>query len=192
VSLDETMQSKNPRWVVIIGAPGSGKTTILNYIKASGYHVEPEAARVVIQKQLQQGNPVLPWTDRVAFDRLILPVLREAFERARPGQTVFYDRGLPDLIGWALYEGLDPSFYLTLAKQYRYEHTAYFALGDSSYEANIERPYTFDQAQLIYENLVQGYRMAEYNVCSIPASKTGCQGASWLLSKLGLRSWARD
>ena len=100
------MQSKfNSRRVVITGAPGSGKTTILNYIKARGYHVEPEAARVVIQKQLQHENPVLPWTDRVAFDRLMLPVLREAFERARPRQIIFYDRGLPDLIGWACMKG---------------------------------------------------------------------------------------
>src|SRR5262245_34039079 len=123
------MQVKSSlRRVVITGAPGSGKTTILDYINARGYHVEPEAARMVIQRQLQRKNPVLPWTDRRAFDQLILPVLQESFERAPPGQTTFYDRGLPDLIGWALYEGLDPSFYLILTSQYRYEDTVYFTV----------------------------------------------------------------
>ena len=144
---------------------------------------------MVIQKQLQQENPVLPWTDRTAFDRLILPVLRESFERARPGHTSFYDRGLPDLIGWALYEGLDPSFYLTLSNQYRYEDTVYFTATDRrSYETDIERPYTFDQAQSIHQNLLEGYRLAGYDVCAIPASETGSKAATWLLSRLGLRS----
>jgi predicted ATPase len=184
------MQSRSaPRRVVVTGGPGCGKTTILDHIKAHGYDVEPEAARILIQNQLQRDEPILPWTDRVAFDRLLLPVLRKGFERARPGQTIFYDRAVPDLIGWALYDGLDPSTYLGLAKQYLYDRTVYFVRGNPKhYQANVERPYTFAQVQSIHDRLLEGYGLAGYNVRIIPARETTRDTVIWLLSDLGLRS----
>ena len=47
---------QNPaRWYCIIGGPGAGKTSLINFLAQQGYAVVPEAATILIQQALEKG-----------------------------------------------------------------------------------------------------------------------------------------
>lgn len=57
---------------VITGGPGSGKSTLVEALAASGIPSMPEAGRAIIQDQVAIGGDALPWSDRHAFAELML------------------------------------------------------------------------------------------------------------------------
>jgi predicted ATPase len=46
---------------VITGAPGTGKTTLVEGLSKEGFKTCEEAARLVVLKNLQKENNILPW-----------------------------------------------------------------------------------------------------------------------------------
>ena len=57
---------------VVTGGPGSGKSTLIEALAASGVPGMPEAGRAIIQDQVAIGGNALPWSDRQAFAELML------------------------------------------------------------------------------------------------------------------------
>ena len=60
------------RFIVVTGGPGSGKTTLVEALRAQGLAAMPEAGRAIIQDQVAIGGTALPWADRLAFSELML------------------------------------------------------------------------------------------------------------------------
>jgi predicted ATPase len=114
------------RWQVLTGAPCSGKTTLLEGLKARGYRVVPEYARSFIDEQLARGLTLSQIkADLPAFERGIL-VEKVRLEAALPaGELVFLDRAAPDSIAYYRSEGLDPAEPLRLSRAFRYR-TVFF------------------------------------------------------------------
>lgn len=88
------------RFFVVTGGPGSGKTTLLAALAEQGLPHMPEAGRAVIRKELAAGGTALPWDDQAAFaDRMLEHELR-SYEKAQTQDgVIFFDRGIPDIIG---------------------------------------------------------------------------------------------
>ncbi|MDT0419329.1 AAA family ATPase [Streptomyces sp. DSM 41982] len=89
------------------GGPGAGKTTLLDALARRGHPITAEAGRAIIREQRACGGDALPWADRARFAELM--VARDAATYAgadRAGPPVFFDRGLPDTIGYLRLEGL--------------------------------------------------------------------------------------
>ena len=61
---------------VITGAPGTGKTTIINALKARGYNCIDEISREIISNQIAIGGNALPWKDLLTFSERVF-TLRE-------------------------------------------------------------------------------------------------------------------
>lgn len=103
--------TKTPTGVVVTGAAGSGKTTLVRGLEARGYHVLHE-----VSTQLIQAGVFHPLKDRHAFQQEVLRVQGET-ERlllAKPGPHVF-DRGLLDGVAFYLDDGLTvPAEFATL------------------------------------------------------------------------------
>ena len=53
---------------IITGAPGTGKTTIINALKKEGYSCAEEISRELIAEQIDIGGNILPWKDQIAFE----------------------------------------------------------------------------------------------------------------------------
>jgi predicted ATPase len=74
---------------VITGSPGSGKSTLIEALAASGIPSMPEAGRAIIQDQVAIGGDALPWSDRHAFAgtnaQLGNALLSGGAESPRPG-----------------------------------------------------------------------------------------------------------
>lgn len=66
------MQDDTDRFFVLTGGPGSGKTTLIEALRAQGFATAPEAGRGIIRDQMAIGGPALPWQDRAFFAELML------------------------------------------------------------------------------------------------------------------------
>ncbi len=117
------------RFIVITGGPGSGKTTLLDALREAGHTAIPEAGRNIIRAQQAIDGPALPWRDPALFAELMLSRDMRSHEEARqmPG-TLFFDRGIPDTIGYLRLTGLPvPEHMMRAAKSLRYNNRIFIA-----------------------------------------------------------------
>ncbi|MEM7589427.1 MAG: ATP-binding protein [Myxococcota bacterium] len=103
--LNRLAQEKNLKIFAIIGAPMSGKSTLLRKLQTSGHIVVTESAREIIEEARLQGDD-LPWQrldfqDKVAkryFEKLESVLSQAVYSpRSRP---VFIDRGPLDTLAY--------------------------------------------------------------------------------------------
>jgi predicted ATPase len=90
---------------VIAGGPGSGKSTLLEALAQSGETCYEECSRILIREQLARAGSLVPWDNLAAFAEECSERMRaQIAASSRPGRC-FFDRGLPDLIGYLSHGG---------------------------------------------------------------------------------------
>ena len=111
---------------VITGAPGSGKTPIVRELIALGFTGVDEPAREVLAQQRAIGGGRLHDRDPRLFCDLMLSRAIADFDRMGGARTpVFFDRGIPDQIGYAELFGLDASMAESAAAEHRYNDVVF-------------------------------------------------------------------
>lgn len=84
-------------WYVITGAPGSGKTTTVNLLKARGYNTTIEHARHYIDTQRVAGRTVEEVRkNQKEFQQSVLDMQIEQEKSLTADEVVFLDRAIPD------------------------------------------------------------------------------------------------
>lgn len=86
--------------VIITGAPGTGKTSLIHHLKNQNVHCFEERARAIIKEQLDLGTNLVPWKNLVDFSKLVQQRQLEDYHAANPNQLNVYDRGLPDVLAY--------------------------------------------------------------------------------------------
>jgi predicted ATPase len=156
--------------VVITGPPGSGKTPIVGELVASGFTAVAEPAREVIAEQRALGGDGVWDRNPLVFWNLMLSRAVADFRRmsGAPG-PVFFDRGIPDLIGYAQLFGLDASDAARAAAAHRY-HDPVFVLPSwpEIYVTDDERRMTFEAAEAFGERVRSIYVELGYSVGEVP------------------------
>ena len=171
---------------MITGPPGSGKTPIVRELVASGFTGVVEPAREVIAEQRAIGEDAVYDTDPRLFLRLMLSRAVADFRRMSdaPG-PVFFDRGIPDLIGYAELFGLDASDAANAAATHRY-HDPVFVLPSwpEIYVTDNERRMTFEAAEAFGERVRSIYVDLGYSIVDVPC-ETVLARARFILDTLG-------
>lgn len=107
------MTTHKPNFFVFTGGGGTGKTTLIEHLRAMGELVVPENIRAVIRDQVTAGGDALPWRDAKACCDLTTARDIADFDRlAGETRRVLFDRGLMDMCGT---NGVPPSPELTEA-----------------------------------------------------------------------------
>ena len=156
---------------VLTGGPGSGKSTLIEALERAGYARSVEAGRGVIQDQVAIGGQALPWCDPRAFAELMLcwdmRSYRMAQVRAGP---VFFDRGVPDVVGYLRLVGLPvPKHMETAAETFRYNRRAFVAPPwPDIFRQDRERKQSLGEAVRTYEAMVTTYRGYGYELVELP------------------------
>ncbi len=87
----------NTNWYVITGGPSSGKTTVVNALKARGYKTMVEYARHYIDLQRAAGRTLKEIKEnRRTFQREVLELQITQERSLSPDEIVFLDRAIPD------------------------------------------------------------------------------------------------
>jgi len=155
--------------IIITGAPGTGKTSILDALQQKGHSVFKEVARAVIKEELLLNSDVLPWKNINAFSKKVLPLQINNHQKAVKGLN-FYDRGIPDIAAYQkksnedIFEELENAIH-----RYRYHNNVFITPPwPEIYAMDNERKEHFEEAMLIHEYLVKYYTQYNYELIEIP------------------------
>jgi len=171
-------------WIVMTGAPCSGKSTVIQYLKDCGFSVCPEVAQAYIDEQQSRGVKE-PWADKEKFQTEIYKRQRTAeaklISEGKAGNNIFLDRGLPDGIAYFSYHGVPIESIPEAHLLARYKHVFLF-----------ERPQTNIQHDIDGEDPKQLVQLikAEYTYHKIKLHNVPVMGiherATYILQKSGL------
>jgi len=157
--------------VVIIGGPGTGKTTIIDGLTAKGYCCYPEISREVTMEAKKQGIEQLFLEKPLLFSELLLEGRKKQFHNAKeePHNIVFLDRGIPDVLAYMHYIGDSyPAFFDQACRDHIYTKIFILPPWEEIYVSDDERYENYEQAKLIYGHLTETYEKYGYNLIEVP------------------------
>jgi predicted ATPase len=159
------------RFFVVTGGPGSGKSTLIDALERGGYARSVEAGRAIIQAQVAIDGPALPWRDPALFAELMLSWEMRSYalaqEQSRP---VFFDRGVPDVVGYLRLMNLPvPAHMERAATAYRYHRRVFIAPPWLEiFAQDRERKQDFAEAVRTYDAMVATYADFGYELIELP------------------------
>jgi predicted ATPase len=142
---------------VIAGGPGAGKSTLLRALAAAGEICYEEVSRILIREQLARAGRLLPWGDLWGFAQECSMRMRAQLADSAPRGRCFFDRGLPDLIGYLSHGGRSaPDAWRAASRDYA--PVVFFAPPwREIYTNDAERPQTFAAAQDLSTHIRRAY-----------------------------------
>lgn len=159
------------RGYVVTGGPGSGKTSLIEALATSGYTVFEEVSRRIIREQSQRPDGVLPWHNLEGFAALALEAMKQQYSAAA-GQphAAFFDRALPDIVGYLTCAGIIPGTHLTQALRTHTYATPVFICPPwaAIYRNDPERPQTYADSVALHHHINHAYRQAGYTLIEVP------------------------
>jgi len=161
----------NKEIVVIIGGPGTGKTTIIEGLLAKGFCCYPEISREVTLEAKKQGIEQLFLENPLLFSELLLEGRKKQFHNAQkePHNIVFLDRGIPDVLAYMHYIGDSyPAFFDQACRDHIYTKIFLLPPWEEIYISDNERYENFEQAKLIYNHLTETYQKYGYDLIEVP------------------------
>ena len=154
---------------ILTGAPGSGKTAILDLL-ADSVHCVGEPARRVLADQRAIGGRGTPDRDPGLFVELLLErsIADHRAAEAVDGPVLF-DRGIPDCVAYAQLLEVDVSPSIDATERHRY-HSEVLILEpwEDIYVTDDERTMSFVETLGFHSLLVDAYERAGYQLIVVP------------------------
>ena len=162
---------KNQQKVVLIGGPGTGKTSVLNALKERGYYCFDEISREVTQKAQEKGIEQLFLTEPLLFSKMLLEGREMQYVTATKSTEtfVFFDRGIPDVYAYLHYFKTDyPPVFIEKSKQYQYDYIFHFSPWEEIHITDNERYESFEESIKIDSYLTDAYKNLGYIIITVP------------------------
>jgi predicted ATPase len=160
-----------PKKIVITGGPGSGKTSLIDFLEENGYQCQHEISRQVTLEAKKKGIDQLFLSDPILFSQLLLKGrLQQHQEVDHFKKTIlFYDRGLPDVTAYMDFTNVSyPESFHTTCNKYRYGTVFILPPWKDIYIQDNERYETYEEAEKIHKFLTQSYQKYGYEVIEVP------------------------
>lgn len=180
--------------IVITGAPGTGKTSAINGLKAIGYRCFHEIIRSMTAKaKLEEtrkapvSNPLAFVDDPFKFNQLLLKGRLLQFKDAHKlDMSVFFDRGMPDVLAYMDYFNQAYGIEFTeTCRNNKYDLIFIMPPWEEIYISDNERLETFAEAELLHEHLIMSYKKFGYSPILVP-KVTITERISFILKELKL------
>ena len=155
--------------IVISGAPGTGKTSLISGLSNSGYKCHIEVSREIIANQLQIKGAITPWQDLCKFSEMVIKKRLKQYKLAA-NEIEFYDRGIIDSFAYLLKDNISlKEEWITIAKEHQYYKNVFITPPwEEIYHTDHERKEDFITATKIHSHLLETYKAFNYKPIIIP------------------------
>lgn len=156
--------------IVITGGPGSGKTTLIQYLETEGHAVMHEVSREIILQAKKEGIDQLFLEDPILFSQRLLDGRLEQFKAAEDcnAEILFYDRGIADVPAYMKYAKTEyPPIFDENCLKYKYDLVFVLPPWEEIYCPDNERYETFEQAEEIFHYLKNTYENYGYSIVEV-------------------------
>jgi predicted ATPase len=156
---------------LLIGAPGTGKSSTLNFLFGMGYFCFPEIAREITLSAKEDGVDQLYLSDPLAFSKALLNGRINQFKSAdlAAKKIVFIDRGIPDISAYLDYSKQSyPAIFSEANEKYIYNKVFYFPIWDDIFKRDNERYESLEQSKEIDIYLQKTYKKLGYELIHVP------------------------
>ena len=157
--------------IVLIGGPGTGKTTIINELTKRGFYCMPEVSRKVILKAKKEGIEQLFLTEPLLFSKMLLEGREEQYRKAQnlKEEIVFFDRGIPDVHAYMNYfNTIYPDYFIKKSNTYKYTKIFHFSPWKEIHITDNERYESFEESEKIDTFLITAYSELGYKLINVP------------------------
>jgi predicted ATPase len=170
---------------IITGAPGTGKTAIINELKKRGFHCIDENSREVIAEQIKNGGEILPWKNQIAFENKIANMRTEQYLTSAEDGICFFDRSAIDCIAYLRLNNLEvTSQILEDIKKCNFNRTVFYTpIWQEIYENDSERTENIASAKKIEISIISTYKSQSYELVEVPKLSIK-QRADFIISKI--------
>jgi predicted ATPase len=162
--------------IVITGGPGTGKSSIIKNLEREGYECFHEISREITAAAQREGVAQLFLAQPLLFSQKLLEARISQYHAATaiPGNIVFIDRGIPDVVAYMEYFGTSyPPEFIEACSSYKYDKVFLLPPWQEIYLTDNERYESFDQAVKIYEQLKLSYLSNGYSTIEVPKDSVG-------------------
>jgi predicted ATPase len=181
------MRIERDNFYIFTGGPGSGKTSVIEALRARGFACVTEVGRQIIQEQIAIGGDALHTADAVKYRDLMLSrsiyTYNQVGERSGP---VFFDRGIPELVGYGDLIGAEtPAYIHKAADLFRYNKRVFIMPPwREIYCQDDERKQDYAEAVATYRFAAEIYPKLGYELLEVP--KTSVAGrVDFVLASIG-------
>jgi predicted ATPase len=176
------------RFFLLTGAFGSGKSTLLAHLQLRGIRGVVEPARPILAQQRGIRGNGIPEKDPRLFVELMFSRMLDTYQQSDvlPGPILF-DRGIPDILGYAALFGFDFPAGENAAHLYRYNRRVFVAPAwEQIYCTDDERKLPFSLARRFGDDVQAIYERFGYTLIDLPCVSVEERG-DFILGHLGLR-----
>lgn len=176
----------NSRFFLLTGAFGSGKSTLLEHLQSRGIRGIVEPARPILAEQRSIQGSGVPEKDPHLFVELMFSRMLFSYRQsAALSGPVLFDRGIPDVLGYAALFGFDFPPAENAAHVYRYNARVFFAPAwESIYCTDDERTVPFSSSFKFGKDLRAIYERLGYTLIDLPCVTIAERG-DFVLDRLG-------
>ena len=165
------MRIERENFHIFTGGPGSGKTSVIEALRARGYLCVDEVGRQIIKEQMAIGGDGHHGGDRLKYRELMLSRSIFAYQAVEERKDpVFFDRGIPDLIGYGALIGAEtPLHILRAAALFRSNKRVFiFSSWPEIYGQDDERKQDFAEAHETWRVMAETYPQSGYELVEVP------------------------
>ena len=160
--------------IIITGGPGTGKTSVIKSLSDKGYICFPEVSRQITLEARKEGVDQLFLEDPLLFSQKLLEGRTSQFLEANKyfNETIFIDRGIPDIIAYMDYTQQQyPDYFTEACEKYIYDTIFLLPPWEAIYVSDEERYENFEQAVAIHDYLEKAYIKCGYDLIDVPTGK---------------------
>jgi len=156
---------------IITGAPGTGKTSLINELNTRGYIGLEEVPRKLLKDKVAEKMGISPFKNLKEFANLVFDKMFEQVRSIPDNDKIYFlDRGLPDVFAYLQNSNIPiPNKYYTQLKMCKFNKLVFVCTPwENIYINDPERPYPFDETVELHKQLVLIYEKLNFNIVELP------------------------